>query len=81
MLGGFRGRAGTAEDRARARGQRTAQAGEHASSLIPIIAENEAIGAHLLTVAAGLNARGVTTASGKGQWTAMGVSWVKTRAV
>ena len=80
-LGGFRGRAGTADDTARARAQRTALVAERACSIMPIIAEIEATGARSLpAIAAGLNARGVPTASGKGLWTAIGVSRVKARA-
>ena len=79
VLGGFRGRAGTADDTALARAQRTVQAGEHASALLPIIADIEAAGARsLASIAAGLNERGVPTASGRGAWTAIGVSRIKT---
>ena len=81
VLGGFRGRAGTADDTARARAQRTSQAGEHAGAILPLIAEIEVAGARsLAAIAAGLNERGVPTASGKGAWTPMGVSRVKARA-
>jgi DNA invertase Pin-like site-specific DNA recombinase len=80
VLGGFRGRAGTADDTARARAQRSAQAASRAGSIMPIIADIEATGARsLAAVAAGLNERGVPTASGRGAWTAIGVSRVKAR--
>ena len=80
-LGGFRGRAGTDADLRLARAQRTRQAGQHAASLLPIIADIEGAGAaSLAAIAAGLNERGVPTASGKGSWTPAGVSRVKKRA-
>ena len=80
VLGGFRGRAGTADDTARARAQRTAQAASRAGSLMPLIMDIEATGARSLSaIAAGLNERGVPTASGRGAWTAIGVSRVKAR--
>ena len=72
VLGGFRGRAGTSDDTARARAQRTSQAAERAGSIMPIIAEIEGSGTlSLAAVAAGLNERGVPT---------IGVSRVKARA-
>ncbi len=79
-LGGFRGRAGTREDTAKARRRRTTLATERAASLGPIIAKIEEQGTCSLgRIAAELNAQGVPTATGRGEWTAAGVSRVKAR--
>ena len=52
-LGGFRGRAGTAEDCAMARQARTAKAGSHALSLSPILGRLDPDGSLSLRALAG----------------------------
>jgi DNA invertase Pin-like site-specific DNA recombinase len=70
VLGGFRGRAGTCTDLAKARAIRTAKALERATDLASTIEELRLDGAHSLrSIAAGLNARGIVAARG-GQWSA-----------
>ena len=77
-LGGFRGRAGTADDTARARAVRSAKAQDHAAALAPILSRLDPEGsASLRTVAAALEAEGVPTPSGRGRWTAAAVSRVR----
>jgi DNA invertase Pin-like site-specific DNA recombinase len=79
-LGGFRGRAGTSEDCALARAQRTAKADEHAKALAPIIARlDPACSLSLRALAAAMNAEGVPTPTGKGEWTAAAVARVRER--
>jgi DNA invertase Pin-like site-specific DNA recombinase len=79
-LGGFRGRAGTAEDCERARAQRIAKADDYARALAPIIARIDPGGALSLRALAGrMNAEGVPTPTRKGEWTAMGVKRVMQR--
>ena len=79
-LGGFRGRAGTAEDCAAARAVKTAKAGGFAESLRPILARINPNGTmSLRAVADALTREGVPTASGSGEWTAMAVKRVADR--
>ena len=66
-LGGFRGRAGTAEDTARARAARTLKATEQARSIAPIIDRVDPDQtASLRGIARALNDEGVPTRSGAG---------------
>jgi DNA invertase Pin-like site-specific DNA recombinase len=76
-LGGFRGRAATADDRARASAALTARANEHAASLAPIITRLDPNGSlSLRTLAAKLTAEGLPTPAGAAVWTATGVARV-----
>ncbi len=69
-LGGFRGRAGTHADCAKARLVKTERAKVRATDLVPIIAEIRASGATSLRALAGrLNERGITAPRG-GLWSA-----------
>lgn len=80
-LGGFRGRAGTPDEVAKARAARSRAADERASALLPILARIDPDGAlSLRAIASQLNEEGVPTASGRGQWTAAGVKRVRERA-
>jgi DNA invertase Pin-like site-specific DNA recombinase len=79
-LGGFRGRAGTSDDTARARKARSAKALDHASSLAPIIARLDPEGAlSLRTLAARLNAEGLPTPANGARWTASTVARIKAK--
>ncbi|ARO55656.1 resolvase [Methylorubrum zatmanii] len=79
-LGGFRGRAGTADDTARARAARTRQADEHAAVLEPILQRIDPAGtASLRMVAAVLSAEHIPTPSGRGAWTATAVARLRAR--
>jgi DNA invertase Pin-like site-specific DNA recombinase len=79
-LGGFRGRAATADDRARASAALTARANEHAAAVAPIFARLEADGSLSLRVlAAKLTAEGLPTPAGAAAWTAATVAHVKAR--
>ena len=79
-LGGFRGRAGTAEDTAKARKAHTAKAAGHAASLAPIITRLDPDGSFSLrALAAKLTAEGLPTPSGAAVWTAMTVARVKAK--
>jgi hypothetical protein len=79
-LGGFRGRAGTAEDTARARAARTLKATEQARSIAPIIDRVDPDGtASLRGIARALNDEGVPTPSGEGTWTAATVARLRKR--
>lgn len=79
-LGGFRGRAGTAEDTARARKAHTAKASAHAASLEPIFARLDPDGSlSLRALAAKLTAEGLPTPAGAAVWTAMTAARVKAR--
>ena len=70
-LGGFRGRAGTAADTAKARAARTLKATEQARSIEPIIDRlDPAHTASLRNIARALSTEGVPTPSGSGTWTA-----------
>ena len=67
--------------RVRGRARRTAIAGERTGDLAPIIADIQATGASSLRqIAAGLNARGIPTARGSQQWSAVQVKRVLDRA-
>lgn len=80
QLGGFRGRAGTAEDTARARAARTQKATEQARSIAPIIDRVDPNRtASLRGIARALNGEGVPTPSGDGKWTAATVSRLRQR--
>jgi DNA invertase Pin-like site-specific DNA recombinase len=70
VLGGFRGRVGTAADLAKARATRTAKASQRALDLMPTIRSLQADG-HLSlgSIATGLNSRQIATARG-GLWSA-----------
>jgi len=79
-LGGFRGRAGTADDTALARAARTAKANEQALSIGPIIDRIDPTrSASLRTVAARLMDEGVPTPAGGDQWTAAAVARLRRR--
>ena len=79
-LGGFRGRAGTADDTAKARKARSAKAARHAGSLAPIITRLDPDGSlSLRALAAKLTAEGLPTPAGGVAWTAMTVARVKAR--
>jgi DNA invertase Pin-like site-specific DNA recombinase len=79
-LGGFRGRAATADDRARASAALTAKANDHAASLAPIIARLDPDGSlSLRALAARLTAEGLPTPAGACVWTAATVVRVKAR--
>jgi hypothetical protein len=79
-LGGFRGRAATADDRARASAALTAKANGHAASLAPIIARHDPDGSlSLRALAAKLTAEGLPTPAGASAWTAATVARVKAR--
>jgi DNA invertase Pin-like site-specific DNA recombinase len=79
-LGGFRGRAATADDRARASAALSARANEHAVSLAPIISRLDPDGSlSLRLLAAKLTAEGLPTPAGAAIWTAMTIARVKAR--
>jgi hypothetical protein len=79
-LGGFRGRAVTAEEAAKGRKARSAKAAGHASSFAPIIARLDPNGSlSLRALAAALIAEGVPTPAGKEGWTAATVQRVKAK--
>ncbi|MCW2286686.1 DNA invertase Pin-like site-specific DNA recombinase [Rhodoblastus acidophilus] len=81
LLGGFRGRAGTAEDCAKGRAVKTAKADDFAATLRPIIAQLNPDGAMSLhALADALSNRGVPTPAGKGRaWTAMAIKRILDR--
>ncbi|GJE40453.1 recombinase family protein [Methylobacterium persicinum] len=79
-LGGFRGRAGTADDAAKARAARGRNADAQAEALAPILARLDPTGAgSLRAVAAALIAEGVPTPSGRGTWTPTAVARLRAR--
>jgi DNA invertase Pin-like site-specific DNA recombinase len=79
-LGGFRGRAGTAEDTSKARAARVHIANDQAAALAPILDRIDPNGtASLRAVAQQLEAEGVPTPSGKGVWTATSVARLRDR--
>ena len=79
-LGGFRGRAGTAEDAAKARAARGRNADAQAEALAPILVRIDPNGtASLRTVAAALNAENIPTPSGRGTWTPTAVARLRAR--
>jgi DNA invertase Pin-like site-specific DNA recombinase len=70
VLGGFRGRAGTCTDLAKARAVRHAKADSRTIDLAPTIRQLQSEGAHSLRgIAARLNAQGITAPRG-GTWSA-----------
>lgn len=79
-LGGFRGRAGTADDAAKARAARGRNADAQAEALAPILARLDPTGtASLRAVVAALSAEGVPTPSGRGAWTPTAVARLRAR--
>ena len=79
-LGGFRGRAGTPDDCARARTARASKARAHAMSLAPILARldpNSSLSLRML--ASKLTAENLPTPAGGAEWTAATVARVKAR--
>ena len=79
-LGGFRGRAGTAADTAKARAARTMKANERAVSIAPIIDRlDPARSLSLRELAKQLNDEDVPTPRGNGAWTAAAVSRIRLR--
>jgi DNA invertase Pin-like site-specific DNA recombinase len=79
-LGGFRGRAGTAEDCAKGRAAHQAKAAAHAASLAPIIARLDPNGTlSLRQLAAKMTAEGLPTPAGGSEWTAATVARVKAK--
>lgn len=79
-LGGFRGRAGTAADTAKARAARGRNADAQAEALAPVLARIDPTGtASLRAVAASLEAEGVPTPSGRGAWTPTAVARLRAR--
>ena len=68
-LGGFRGRAGTAADCAKAAAARSDKAARHALALAPMLARYASEGVTSNCAVAGrLEAEGVPTPSGRGAW-------------
>jgi DNA invertase Pin-like site-specific DNA recombinase len=81
QLGGDRGGRSTAKARKAGGDAMQLAANARAADLAPIIAELQAAGAESLrAIAAGLNARGIPTARGHGQWSAVQVARVIGRA-
>ena len=79
-LGGFRGRAGTEKDTQKARSVRTLKATEHAMAMQPLLDRIDPDGSLSLRQLAGaLNEEKVPTASGRGEWTAVGVRRIHER--
>jgi len=80
VLGGDRGVAPTAKMRAKGRAMLQARANSRAVDIAPIIEELRAAGAtSLRAIADGLNARGIPTARGDGEWSAVQVMRVLDR--
>jgi DNA invertase Pin-like site-specific DNA recombinase len=80
VLGGFRGRAGTAKDCAIATAALQEQADARARALRPILERIDPGGVlPLRTVAAALEAEEVPTPSGRGRWTAAAVARLRRR--
>jgi DNA invertase Pin-like site-specific DNA recombinase len=79
-LGGFRGRAGSSDDCARARSARVLKARAHASSLAPIFARIDPTSSLSLRVlAAKLTAEGLPTPAGSTEWSAATVARIKAK--
>jgi DNA invertase Pin-like site-specific DNA recombinase len=79
-LGGFRGRAGTIEDCARARAVRTGKAVDHAAAMKPLMQRIDPEGSmSLRMMAAVLTAEGVPTPAEREVWTAAAVARVKAK--
>ena len=80
QLGGFRGRAGTEVDCARARAERSRIADEQARALAPILNRLDPKGVLSFRArAAALQAEEVPTPSGRGRWTAGAITRIKRR--
>src|SRR5215510_11349768 len=80
VLGGFRGKVPTAKHRAMSAEARQHKAGERVADLAPIVKELQEAGAtSLRAIAEGLNAQGIPTARGGGEWTATQVMRVLER--
>jgi DNA invertase Pin-like site-specific DNA recombinase len=79
-LGGFKGRAGTSDDTAKARQARSAKAVDHAESLAPILSRLDPEGRlSLRQIAAALTAEGLPTPAGGAVWSASTVARVKAK--
>jgi hypothetical protein len=79
-LGGFRGRAGTAEECAAASRAKVAKANARAADLKPIFDRLDPEGViSLRQMAAVLSAEGLETSAGKSKWTAAQVSRIRAR--
>jgi DNA invertase Pin-like site-specific DNA recombinase len=79
-LGGFRGVMPTARTRKASAAALQKRSAERAADLSPIIKELQAAGAtSLRNIAAGLNARGIPTSRGDGEWSAVQVARVLER--
>lgn len=79
-LGGFRGRAGTSADTAKARAARSLKAVQQAQSIMPIIERLDPAGtSSFRTIAQALNVEGVPTPRGDGKWTAATVARLRQR--
>ena len=80
VLGGFRGKVPTAGHRALSAVARQRKADERVADLAPIVKELQAAGkTSLRAIAEGLNAQGIPTARGEGEWTATQVMRVLER--
>jgi DNA invertase Pin-like site-specific DNA recombinase len=80
VLGGFRGRPGTAQEAARARAAKTEKARARAQVFAPVLARLDPGGAMSLHgLARALNGEEVPTVSGTGVWTAAGVRRLRGR--
>jgi DNA invertase Pin-like site-specific DNA recombinase len=80
VLGGDRGVIPSAKSRVRALAAIEARAASRAADIAPTIAELQAGGAtSLRAIAAGLNARGIPTSRGDGEWSAVQVARVLDR--
>ena len=80
VLGGFRGKVPTAGHRALSAVARQRKADDRAADLAPIVKELQAAGkTSLRAIAEGLNAQGIPTARGEGEWTATQVMRVLER--
>jgi DNA invertase Pin-like site-specific DNA recombinase len=79
VLGGYRGRAGSCTDLAKARAMRAAKANSRAIDLAPTIQQLRSDGAHSLRgIAARLNAQGITAPRG-GKWSAAQIRALRQR--
>ncbi|MGE8127641.1 recombinase family protein [Methylobacterium sp. NPDC080182] len=82
VLGGFRGRAGTGDDTARARAALQCNADERAAALAPILKRLDPDGtASLNALARALTAENVPTARGRSLWTPVAVARLRARLV
>jgi DNA invertase Pin-like site-specific DNA recombinase len=79
-LGGFRGRAGTSADTAKARAARSLKAIQQAQSIMPIIERLDPAGtSSFRSIARALNLESVPTPRGDGKWTAATVARLRHR--